>query len=181
MKSEFLKSNNEGYLDSKGATVLGEHGGKVVFLGTNIFCLLAIIFLLTKYTENPSAIIIGIVILLLIVAANFVEYFFVESDKFVVIYKSIFFLRFFDRRRVFNYSDIRKVKVTLKRDKKTAFQAFMINFLSSFAAFPRNDLEIEMNSGEIKYLKSKIYKEKLIPLLNFMQKNGVKIEIIDLL
>ena len=97
MKSEFLKSNNEGYLDSKGSTVLGEYGGKVVFLGTNIFCLLVIIFLLTKYTENPSAIIIGIVILLLIVAANFVEYFFVESDKFVVIYKSIFFLRFFDR------------------------------------------------------------------------------------
>lgn len=41
-----------------------------------------------------------------------------------------------------------------------------------------NVLEVEMENGKIEYINSKIYINKLLPIMNFMQSKGVDIQII---
>lgn len=66
----------------------------------------------------------------------------------------------------------------MKNDEKTDISAFIIDLTTKFAAMSFNVLEVEMKNGKIKYINSKIYIDKLLPIINFMQSKGVDIQII---
>ena len=132
-----------------------------------------------KYNENPILITILLGILILVfLPLNYIEYLFAENDKLIVLYKSVFFLQFLNRKRTFKYDEIKKITATLKNDRKTDITAFMIDLTTKFTAMSFNVLEVEMKNGKIKYINSKIYIAKLLPIINFMQSKGVDIKII---
>ena len=172
MKNKLRNKNNSGSI------VLKESGGRLAYYFINTVIFIAVPYLLTKFDENSTVIgvLIGILILFFL-PINMVEYFFVDEDKLVVLYRKVFFLQFFNRRRIFKYDEIKKITVTLKHDRRTDITAFFIDLTSKFAAVSLNELVVEMKDGKEKYINTQIYKENLLPIINFMQNKGVDIEI----
>lgn len=162
----------------KEATLM-ETGNKFGYYFMNIIIFFGICYLLPHFEENPVAIsVILLLMLLLMLPLNYTEYIFVNNTELKVIYKRVFFFKFFNRTRVFKFCNIRKITVVLKYDKKIGVKAFLINLTSKFSAMPSNTFDIEMNEGKNKFISSLVYKEKLLPLLNHMKNKGVNIEII---
>ena len=161
------------------SAIFTESGGRLRYYFINIFIFIAVSYLLTKFNQNPRIISVLLGILLFVfLPINYVEYVFAEKDKLVVLYKSVFFLQFLNRKRIFKYDEIKKITATLKNDEKTDISAFIINLTSKFKAISFNVLEVQMKNGKIKYINSKIYIDKLLPIINFMQSKGVDIQII---
>jgi hypothetical protein len=174
LKHQQITSNNDSNLP-----VLTASGNRLRYYFLNIFVLISVIYLVTKYNENPTLITVLIGILVFIfLPFSFVEYLFAENDKLIVLYKSVFFLQFLNRKRIFKYDEIKKITATLKNDEKTDITAFSIDLTTKFTAMSFNVLEVEMKNGKIKYINSKIFIAKLLPIINFMQKKGVDIQII---
>ena len=174
MDLQRLTENND-----KHFAVLTASGGRLVYYFLNVAVLLALPYLITKFNENPK--LIGVLIGLLIfwiLPVNMVEYFFAEEDKLIVLYKRVFFLQFLNRKRVFMYDEIDHISATLKIDRKTSVEAFMINMTSKFMIMATNPIIIEMKNGKRKYVNTRIYKSELLPILTFMQRKGVDVKIL---
>lgn len=160
-------------------TIIMEHGNKAGFYFQNILIFTAIGYLVTQFTENPLLISILLFLLFFIfLPMNSVSYFFVTEKNFLILYKRIFFLQFINRKKMFQFNQIKKITAILKHDKRSDLIAFMINLNTNFTAFSSNTLDIEMLDGTKKTIKTDIYKEKLLPLFDYMKKKGVEIEII---
>lgn len=159
--------------------IISESGGRLSYYFISLFVLVAVPYLVSKFNENPTLITILIAILLFIfLPMCFVEYFFVEKDKIIVLYKSLFFLQFLNRKRVIKYDEIERIIATLKHDKKTDIASFFINITSKFTAMSLNVLEVQMKNGKKKYINTQIYKENLMPIIDYMKNRGVDIQII---
>ena len=138
--------------------VITESGGRLAYYFINTCILIAVPYLVTKFNQNPTVIGVLISILIFVILPfSFVEYFFVEKDKLVVLYKSVFFLQFLNRKRIFKYNEIEKITATLKHDKRTDITAFIIDLTSKFTAMSLNVLEVEMKNGKKKYINTQIY------------------------
>ena len=163
----------------KDRSMLTVSGNRFRYYFLNIFVLIGVIYLVPKFNENPTliAVLLGILILVFL-PLSYVEYLFAQNDKLIVLYKSVFFLQFLNRKRIFRYDEIKKITATLKHDKKTDITAFIIDLTSKFTAMSFNVLEFEMKNGKKKYVNSKIYLEKLLPIINFMKSKGVEIQVI---
>ena len=165
--------------DDTESAILTESGGRLRYYFINTFVFIAVSFLVTKFNQNPTVIGVFIGVLLFIVLPiNKIEYFFTEEDKLVVLFKRVFFLQFLNRKKIFKYNEIEKITATLKHDKKTDITAFIIDLTTSFTVMSYNVLEVQMKNGKIKNINTKIFKEQLLPIINFMQSKGVDIQII---
>ncbi len=161
------------------SSISTESGGRLRYYYINTFVFIAVSFLLSKFNQNPAVISVFIGILIFIVLPiNKIEYFFTEEDKLIVLFQRVFFLQFLNRKRIFKYDEIEKITATLNHDKKTDITAFIIDLTTSFTAMSFNILEVEMKNGKIKNINTKIFKENLLPIINFMQSKGVDIQII---
>ena len=159
--------------------VLTESGGRLRYYYLNIFIFIAVSLLLTKFSQNPTVISVFIGILIFIVLPiNKIEYFLTEEDRLVVLFKRVFLLQFLNRKRIFKYDEIEKITATLKHDKKTDITAFIVDLTTSFTVMSFNVLEVQMKNGKIKNINTKLFKEQLLPIINFMQSKGVDIKII---
>lgn len=174
MKHQHIDSNNETDIPIHTAS-----GNRFRYYFLNTFVLIGVIYLVTKFNENPTliSVLIGILVFVCL-PFSYVEYLFAENDKLIVLYKSVFFIQFLNRKRIFKFDEIKKITATLKLDKKTDISAIIIDFTTKFTAMSFNVLEVEMKNGKTKYINSKIYIEKLLPIINFMQSKGVDIQII---
>ena len=173
MKHQSINSKND-----TESSIITESGGRLAYYFINAFIFIAVPLLLTKYNENPTLItVLTCILIFVFLPLNYVEYLFTENDKLIVLYKSVFFLQFLNRRRKFKYDEIKKITATLKHDKKTEIIAFVIDVTSKFTAMSSNALVVEMKNGKTKYINTKIYKEKLLPIINFMKSKGVDIQV----
>jgi uncharacterized membrane protein (Fun14 family) len=164
--------------DTKSA-IITESGGRLRYYFMNIVVFSVVSYLLTKFNQNSKVISVVIgVFIFVVLPLNAIEYIFAEEDKLVVLFKRVFFLSFLNRKRIFKYDEIEKITATLKNDEKTDITAFIIDLTTKFTAMSLNVLEVEMKNGKTKYINSKIYIEKLLPIINFMQSKGVDIQII---
>ena len=174
-----MKYNIEVGDTARNNIIIMEHGNKAGFYFQNILIFSAIGYLVTQFTENPLLICILIFLLFFIfLPLNSVSYFFVTEQNFLIVYKRIFFLQFINRKRMFQFNQIKKITAILKHDKRSDLIAFMINLNTNFTAFSSNTLDIEMLDGTKKLIKTDIYKQRLLPLFDFMKRKGVEIEII---
>ena len=170
---KFHKNKNE---DS---VIFKEWGASISYYFLNGVVFFSIPFLLIKFNENPNLIIVLLGILILVILPlNYIEYFLVENDKLIVIYKKIFFLQFLNRRRIFIYDEIDQITITLKLDQRADIASLITNFTTKIKFMPSNVLEVEMKNGKKKSISTEIYANKLLPIIKFIQSKGVEIKTI---
>jgi len=144
----------------------------------NLVVLCGVSFLVPKYNDNPGfiGVVIGILIFV-ILPINSVQYIFAENDQLVVLYKSIFFLQFLNRKRVFRYDEIQKITATLAMDKEPNIFSFIGDLMSRYSS-PMNSLEVVMKNGKKKSIPTRIYNDNLLPILTLLQSKEVDVQII---
>jgi len=161
------------------STILTASGRKLSFYSWNLLVLAGIPFSIIKFNENHLffGIVIGILIFI-ILPLNYIEYFIAENDKLIVLYKNVFFLSFLNKRQTFNFSQINKITAVIKINERTYIMDWVSNLTSTFKLSTSNTLDIEMKNGKTKSIGTEIVQEDLIPLIDFMEAKGVKIETI---
>jgi hypothetical protein len=170
------QSTNTEITDS---TVLTVSGRKLSFYSWNLLALAAIPFSIIKFNQNHLffGIVIGILIFI-ILPLNYIEYFIAESDKLIVLYKKVFFLSFLNKRQTFNFSEINKITAVIKINERTYIMDWVSNLTSTFKLSTSNTIDIEMKNGKEIDIGTEIVKEDLLPIIDFMEAKGVKIETI---
>lgn len=170
------QSTNKGITDT---TILTVSGGKLNYYSWNMLVLAGVPFCLTKFNQNPTffGIVIGILILI-IIPLNYVEYFIAENDKLIVFNKSVFFLSFLNKKQIFNFNEINKVIVVIKINERAYLMNWVLNLTNKIKLTTSNTLEIELKNGKKNSIATKIVKEKLIPIIDFLEAKGVRIQTI---
>lgn len=156
--------------------VIIESGGRLVNYFLNLCVFAGLPYFLSKYDKNPSLMIVLIGVLITILLFNCIEYFYVGEKELVICYKKIFFLQFLNRKRIFKYEDIKNITVTLKHNKRSEIASFIFNLTNKIKIDSSNEFEIEMKSGKKRYLNTEIYKDKLMPIIEFIRSKGVEIK-----
>lgn len=174
-----LKQRQLTYKENIDSTILTVSEGKLNFYLWNLLVLAGVPFCLIEFNQNPTffGILIGI-FLLIILLFNSVEYLIVENDKLIVLNKSVFFLSFMNRKKIFHFNEIHKVAAVIKINEKAYINHWIWNLTNKIKFTTSNQLEIVMKNGRKNIISMAIFEEKLIPIINFMKTKGVEIETI---
>lgn len=161
------------------STILTASGGKLSFYSWNLLVLAGVPFSIIKFNQNHLffGIVIGILILI-ILPFNYVEYFIAENDKLIVLNKSVFFLSFMNKKQTFNFNEIHKITAVIKINERTYIMDWISNLTNKIKLSTSNTLEIEMKNGKKNNISTQIVREGLMPIIDFMEAKGVKIETI---
>ncbi len=160
------------------STILTASGGKLNFYSWNLLALAGVPFSIIKFKLNPIFFGIVIGILILIVLLNNVEYFIAENDRLIVLNKSVLNLSFMNKKQTFNFNEINKITAVIKINERAYIMDWISNLTNKIKISTSNTLEIEMRNGKKNNISTQLVKESLMPIFDFMEGKGVKIETI---
>ena len=83
-----------------------------------------------------------------------------------------------NKKQTFNFNEIHKITVVIKINERAYIIRWISNLTNKIKLTTSNTLEIEMKNGKHNNIGTEIVKEKLIPIIDFMEAKGVRIETI---